>query len=318
VNTIRIPEKEILRDFFFRFSGEADLSGLIRSVGKSGVWNPLRVRPLEEGFQIVSGFRRFQAALSAGLHEVPCCVLSESTPLGRHFEEAVLEQISCRSLHLVEKARIIAILRSLETPSVETESRFAVMLELPAGPGKLDAVGRLLDLHPDLLRYLEGHPVSLKQAAAFVPLDRDAQASLAAAGRLLRIRIVELSEILGWIKDIARRGGVSVSSAWADCGIPAILEDAGTGPGPKLEAVKTSLRLGRFPELSGRNVEAAEIRAGLSVPPGIKIAWDPTLESSGLSFECRIVSAVDIEKAAAFLTDAAVRAKLVSLLNAIG
>ncbi|HLG15072.1 MAG TPA: ParB/RepB/Spo0J family partition protein [Blastocatellia bacterium] len=55
-----------------------DLAELIDSVREKGILEPLLVRPSEVGgrFMIISGERRYRAALEAGLAEVPCIEMS--------------------------------------------------------------------------------------------------------------------------------------------------------------------------------------------------------------------------------------------------
>ena len=61
-----------------RQSGEADLAELVTSVRTCGVIQPILVRPLPglpSAYEIVAGERRWRAAQSAGLHEVPVIVV---------------------------------------------------------------------------------------------------------------------------------------------------------------------------------------------------------------------------------------------------
>ena len=51
-----------------------DLSELISSIGEKGIIEPLLVRQRGERFQIIAGERRYQAAVQAGLHELPVVI----------------------------------------------------------------------------------------------------------------------------------------------------------------------------------------------------------------------------------------------------
>ena len=48
---------------------------LVASIQEVGVLEPLLVRQSTQGFQIISGERRYRAAVDAGLDEIPCIVL---------------------------------------------------------------------------------------------------------------------------------------------------------------------------------------------------------------------------------------------------
>ena len=57
-----------------RLFDEAGLADLARSIAEQGVLQPLLVRPVGEGHEIVAGERRWRAAQLAGLHEVPVII----------------------------------------------------------------------------------------------------------------------------------------------------------------------------------------------------------------------------------------------------
>jgi ParB family chromosome partitioning protein len=69
------------------FDPEA-LEGLAVSIRERGILQPLRVRPLGDGYCIVMGERRYRAALIAGIDEVPVLV-GDATP-----EEAFLDALT--------------------------------------------------------------------------------------------------------------------------------------------------------------------------------------------------------------------------------
>lgn len=85
---------------------EAALDELAASIAKSGVIQPIVVRPHGHGYQIVAGERRWRAAQRARLHEVPVIVrdFSESET----FEIALIENIQRQDLNAIEEAQAYA------------------------------------------------------------------------------------------------------------------------------------------------------------------------------------------------------------------
>lgn len=57
-----------------RSFGEEPLEELAQSIRDRGVMQPLIVRRVDEGYEIVAGERRWRAAQKAGLHKVPVVV----------------------------------------------------------------------------------------------------------------------------------------------------------------------------------------------------------------------------------------------------
>jgi ParB family transcriptional regulator, chromosome partitioning protein len=82
---------------------EADaLSALADSIRQKGVIQPLIVRPLGDGYEIVAGERRWRAAQMAQIHEVPVVIreLDDTEVL----EIAIIENIQREDLNAIEEA----------------------------------------------------------------------------------------------------------------------------------------------------------------------------------------------------------------------
>jgi ParB family chromosome partitioning protein len=85
-----------------RFDDE-ELTALTASVKEHGVLQPLVVRPIGDGFQLIAGERRLRAAQGAGLAEVPVHVVNFDDQ--QVFEAALVENIQRSDLNPVEKAQ---------------------------------------------------------------------------------------------------------------------------------------------------------------------------------------------------------------------
>jgi ParB family transcriptional regulator, chromosome partitioning protein len=82
-----------------------DLSELIASIGEKGILEPLLVRPHGDRFQIVAGERRYQAAVQAGLRELPAVVRDvDDTEV---IELALIENLQRKDLTLFEEAEAL-------------------------------------------------------------------------------------------------------------------------------------------------------------------------------------------------------------------
>jgi len=79
-----------------------DLSDLMASIEKHGVLEPLLVRRRNGGYELVSGERRFHAAMQVGLSEVPCIELTVSDE--HALEIALVENLQRQDLNPFEEA----------------------------------------------------------------------------------------------------------------------------------------------------------------------------------------------------------------------
>ena len=95
------PNKNQPRKFFNKDS----LIELTNSIKERGIIQPLIVRRSEDQenkFELIAGERRWQAAQSAGLHEVPVIVI-EADNL-RSLELAIIENVQRKDLNAIEEA----------------------------------------------------------------------------------------------------------------------------------------------------------------------------------------------------------------------
>ena len=80
-----------------------DLSELTKSIVDKGILEPILVRPRADGrFTIISGERRFRAALDAGLAEIPC--IEMDVPDNEVLEIALIENLQRKDLGPFEEA----------------------------------------------------------------------------------------------------------------------------------------------------------------------------------------------------------------------
>jgi ParB family chromosome partitioning protein len=82
---------------------EARLEELAASIREHGVLQPLLVRPVPGGYEIIAGERRWRAAQRAGLLEVPAIVRDRTTADGA-FELALVENLQRDDLNAIETA----------------------------------------------------------------------------------------------------------------------------------------------------------------------------------------------------------------------
>ncbi len=81
------------------------LKDLINSIKEKGIIEPLIVRPVDEGYEIIAGHRRFLAAKEIGLKDVPCIIKEVND--GEAAEISIIENIQRENLNPIEEALAI-------------------------------------------------------------------------------------------------------------------------------------------------------------------------------------------------------------------
>lgn len=155
---------------------EEELASLAESIRRDGLLQPILVRPLDGGYEIVAGERRWRAAMKAGLRRIPAFV--QKVADDRALELALVENLQRRDLDPVEEARAFKTLAE----------RFGLTQESIAErtgksrPAVANAL-RLLKLPADVQEMLRSGAITRGHARALLALD-DEEAVRALARRL--------------------------------------------------------------------------------------------------------------------------------------
>jgi ParB family chromosome partitioning protein len=164
-----------------RFDPEA-LAGLASSIERSGVVQPLLVRPLHDGgYELIAGERRWRAAQQAGLTKVPAIV--RDSEQAERLQVALIENMVREDLNPVEEARACAALVDDLGLSKEELAR-RIGRSRPAVSNLI----RLLDLPDEALELLESGELS----------EGHGRALLAASGNDVRRRLARAAAKGAW------------------------------------------------------------------------------------------------------------------------
>jgi ParB family chromosome partitioning protein len=155
---------------------DEELKALAASVEKSGVLQPLLVRPVEGGYEIIAGERRWRAAQMARLHQVPVIVqpVNDVTAL----EIGLVENVQRADLNPIEEAegyqRLIDEFAYTQAELAETigksRSHIANLLRLTGAPQAVKNALSEGTISMGHARALLGLNEAEKQAASLIKL----------------------------------------------------------------------------------------------------------------------------------------------------
>ncbi|MFG0334022.1 MAG: ParB/RepB/Spo0J family partition protein [Maioricimonas sp. JB049] len=185
---VQIPVDAVTRNEFqprkeFEAESLAELAGSIR---EHGVLQPLLVRAIDNGFQLVAGERRLMAARKAGLTTVPCRVIDVIDKTACEF--ALEENLKRKDLNDLEKAHAFRTYIDLFECSIEELAK-----QLSMSRSAVSNLLRLLDLTEPVKKALSSGKITAGHARALLPLEAADQLEL--CGRVqaesLSVRQVE-------------------------------------------------------------------------------------------------------------------------------
>jgi ParB family chromosome partitioning protein len=147
---------------------QESLAELAESIREQGIMQPILVRRVEQGYEIIAGERRWRAARLAGLGEVP--VLVRDVPDEAALAMSLIENIQRENLNPLEEA--VGIQRLVD--------EFGMTHEKAAGAvgrsrSAVSNLLRLLNLTPPVQELLAHNRLEMGHARALLPLPGAAQ-----------------------------------------------------------------------------------------------------------------------------------------------
>ena len=158
-----VPNKFQPRKIF----DEENLEDLTNSIKERGIIQPIIVRNSSDDnskFEIIAGERRWLAARKAGLHDIPV-VVTEADDL-KSLEFAIVENVQRHDLNPLEEAQGYKRLIDEFSYDQEKVSKF-----IGKSRSYITNSLRLLNLPPEILRFIEEKKISAGHAKILVGLD---------------------------------------------------------------------------------------------------------------------------------------------------
>jgi len=173
---------------------EESLAELTASIQQIGVLQPILVRPVDSGFQLIAGERRWRAAGRAGLATIPAIV--RSTDDLASIEQALVENLHRADLTALEEAA--AYQQLIEDFSLTHEQ---VADRVGKSRSAITNTLRLLGLPPTIQRLLADGQLSAGHARAL----------LGTPDRALQEGLAQVAAEEGWtvrmVEEAVKRGG---------------------------------------------------------------------------------------------------------------
>ncbi len=157
------PSREQMRR---RFPADSMLD-LAESIRQYGVLQPVLVRKVEDGYELIAGERRWRAAQQAGLERIPAVVRQEPTEEGDALLLGLIENLQRADLDPIEEAR--GIQRLIEQFGL-THEEAAMRL----GRHRVAVTNslRLLQASPAVISSTAAGAISAGHAKAIVSLEK--------------------------------------------------------------------------------------------------------------------------------------------------
>ena len=271
---------------------------LAQSIAEYGVLSPLRIqRKTSVKLRIISGFRRYKAAMEAGLEEIPCLIVNENDLL-IIFRGALADNLASRPLHLLEKATAIRKLRcNFQLSEKVLLEEYLPLLGIPADRFHLEHYQNLSALPKSLKKAITEclAPETALKISRWTSQEQEFFVGLVAKFRPSKSRQRHLFTLLDEVRALqrstasAQQDKVSAVTIWKTCG-GADIEQKEHYPlaDRYAQAVDQLLKL-RFPHLSEYQEKYRSLKEKLKLPPQVQLQVPSNFEGNKIriSFSAR-------------------------------
>lgn len=271
------------------------LNRLTQSIHQNGLWSPLHLqKKTNTQFRIIMGFRRYQAIKNLDIKIVPCLIRHEQKPLTL-FTQALEDNLTKRSLHLMEKARtILKLHRDFEVSHQDLLDEYLPLLDIRADRFHLQQQLNLASL-PLYLQQAIGNLVEPEMALKISRWKTEEQKffiHLISKFQLGKNKQKNLFTLLDEIQATKLQNSAnspensrsaSVQTIWQQSGAAEKEKEAHLSPQRRFEQAIKKLRQIRFPHLSQHESQYYALKTSLKLPPQIQLNLPPNFEGNQIN-----------------------------------
>jgi len=274
-----LPLKEIVfDDHTFCLSYPCRAMNLISSIDLVGIINPPVVREVAEGYQIVCGRGRLEAARKLGHAETICKVLppwvDDLSCLAIAFEE----NITTRGFNLVEKALVVEKFLNY-LPDEEVIKNVLPRLGLKPHYHHLETLQKINFLEDEAKKLLATEELNPQVAVKLLDWDEKSRQSFLKLVSELRLSFSRQREILELLEDWHRKEGLSPAEILEGEEIRECLIDEKLNPPQKAERLQQILRERLYPTLEEAKKRLETINKKLA-REGARLRPSPSFEKN--------------------------------------
>ncbi|MBW2092407.1 MAG: ParB N-terminal domain-containing protein [Deltaproteobacteria bacterium] len=279
----RISDEQIEEEAPFLLSWDFDLNPLKTSIYRIGQVSPLVVKPHQDGFKLICGYRRRQAMRELKCDEFAVLVLPESFTLAQSLVLAFEENLGHRTFNDAEK---VLALRHLSAffPVEELVRYYLPRLALPPKQEYLNRFLGLAALGDQGLTALARGTLDPETAELLLVMEPASRSALLALVDQLNPSRNKRRQIITWLYEISIRENRSVDKVIKDQEIQDVIGNNDLSRSDKEKKVRAIIHAKRYPELSRAQKKQEELIARLKLPANVRFQPPPSFEGLDFTF----------------------------------
>lgn len=273
------------QDTRFKISTGAASAALVESVKYCGLINPPILLAINDGYSIVSGFKRIEAWRQTSKSGVFARIMDPEAPLERCIQIAISDNSQQRPLNLVEQAHAVELLSSLY-PEDSKLPEAAHRVGLPINPAMAEKLRKLARMDQLLKSGVLDGSIALPVAIQLHDMsDSNASRALGTLIRELGLSLNRQRELLEWVVSICRREDISPGNLLAADEIDQCRQNNDLDRRQKAQLIRDYLKRRRFPTLVSHEHRFKQTVQKLRLANGTSLIAPPHFESPTYSLK---------------------------------
>jgi len=299
----------------FRISYFQPVGALAESILRVGVIQPVVVAIRERKYVLVCGWKRALAGREIGLKKIPALVYDEENDQ-KVYLTALDENLSLRSLSLVEKAECLKKLRSFGLDDKTLVRKYCSKLAVPAKPAFLDIFLKIAGLDENMKRFISEQDISFQVVQLLLEFDSKIWSDL--MPYLEPLGQNKQKQLLEDLYEISRRENISPELILKNKKILLILNNKNLSMLQKADKIRLALQKQRYPQYYSWKDLFESYVGRMGIPGDMHIDPSPFFEDDQISLKFRFKSRAEYEKKLSFLTDLTSHEEFTKLLEKFG
>jgi ParB family chromosome partitioning protein len=279
----------------FRITTRRGSVDLLSSLQRIGLLAAPLVLPTENGFIIVSGFRRIAACRELTWDVIPAKVLSRQTSEYECALRAIAENSTERPLNLIETSRALALLDQ-HAPGGQVPLEDAAALGLTTHPGLATKLKALRRLPAEVQAAVIAEAVSFPMACELSRLEHNLAVIFARLFLRLQTSLNKQREILILVSEIASREEMDPREVLRDPALIRVLEMEELDRNQKTRHIRRLLRRRRFPSLVAAEDRFHALRQRLKLGENLQLAPPRDFEGTRFTLTLSFDSLMEIKR----------------------
>lgn len=271
-----------LTDFSLNPSGCPEK--LLDSVKEVGIRHPISICSANKPYKIISGHKRVQATIKAGLTHIPAFLVST-------MDDALVtnlkENFALRHYSDIEKGCILNKLISDGIAEDTIIDLYMPLLELERSNKIFQDLILIEKIGPGLQKLLHRSNVPVKVFQVFFNWDSENQEAAEKFFTATRPGVNKWRDLLELIEEISKRDGITPKDIFSAPATIETLEDKGLTPPQKYDRVHQALQQKRYPVLSDLKKQVLRTLDEMKLDDKTRLKYDDAFEIDEMRLELK-------------------------------